>query len=102
MGGLVQGLRGWGGVVCVCCESGFFCGDGKSSYLCIVLSGYLLILGAPSIQSCCTLSISTSEHVFIACIYLAVPAIQRVSMAGLPKKRAGGVDINCTGFDRPL
>ena len=31
----------------------------------IVLSGYLRILGAPSVQSCCTLSISASYHVFV-------------------------------------
>ena len=30
----------------------------------IVLGGYLRILGAPSIQSCCTLLISASYHVF--------------------------------------
>ena len=27
--------------------------------------GYLRILGAPSVQSCCTLSISASYHVFV-------------------------------------
>ena len=57
-------LRVWEGVVvlclCVCCESGLFCVDGRSRYLCIVLGGYLHVLCAPSVQSCCTLSISSS------------------------------------------
>ena len=34
--------------------------DGRSRYLYIVLGGFLLILGAPSVQSCCTLSIFAS------------------------------------------
>ena len=34
--------------------------DGRSRYLYIVLGGYLRILGTPSVQSCCTLSISAS------------------------------------------
>ena len=34
-------------------------------YVCIVLGGYLCILGAPSVQSCCTLPISASYHVFV-------------------------------------
>ena len=47
--------------VCVCCESGFpvlMAGTG----ICIltVLGGFLRILGAPSVQSCCTISISVS------------------------------------------
>ena len=42
------------------CESNYVCVDGRSRYLYIVLGGYLLILGAPSGQSCCTLSISAS------------------------------------------
>ena len=46
--------------VCVSCESGFFCVYGRSMYLRIVLGGYLRILGAPSVQSCCTLWISAS------------------------------------------
>ena len=36
------------------------CVDGRSMYLYIVLSGFLHILGAPSVQSCCTSLISTS------------------------------------------
>ena len=42
----------------------------------IVLGGYLRILGAPSVQSCCTLSISTSHRVFVydryrkSCLYI--------------------------------
>ena len=47
--------------VCVSCESGFF----VSRYLYIVLGGYLRILGASSVQSCCTLFISASYRVFI-------------------------------------
>ena len=34
------------------------CVDGRSRYMFIVLGGYLRILGAPSVQSCYTLSIS--------------------------------------------
>ena len=34
------------------------CGDGR--YMCIVLGGHLPILGAPSVKSCYTLSISAS------------------------------------------
>ena len=41
------------------------CVDGRSGYLYIVLGGYLRILGAPSVQFCCTLSISASYHVFV-------------------------------------
>ena len=66
LGGGVSWWTAWarvclGGVVlCLCYESGF-CVDGRSRYLCIVLlCGYLHILGAPSVQSCCTLLISAS------------------------------------------
>ena len=52
-------MVGWC-LVCVNCESCFICGDGKSSYRCIVLGGYLRILGALSVQFCCSLSISAS------------------------------------------
>ena len=45
--------------VCVCCEW-IICVDCRSRYLYIVLCGFLRILGAPSVQSCCTLSISSS------------------------------------------
>ena len=34
-------------------------------YLYIVLGGYLRILGAPSVQSCCTLCISASYRVLV-------------------------------------
>ena len=47
VGGLSQG--GWGGVILYMCV-----------YLYIVLGGYLRILGAPIVQSCCILSISAS------------------------------------------
>ena len=53
-----SGAVGWC-YVCVRCESGFYV-DGRSRYLCIVLGGYLRIIGAHSVQSCCTLSISAS------------------------------------------
>ena len=36
------------------------CVDGRSRHLYVVLDGWLRILGAPSVQSCCTLSISAS------------------------------------------
>ena len=58
VGGLGQGLGGWGGVMYVCVVS--LCVDGRSRYLYIVLGGVLCILGAPSVQSCCTISISAS------------------------------------------
>ena len=60
VGGLDQGLGGWGGVKSVFVVSLDSCVDGRSSYLYIVLSGYLRILGTPSVLSCCTLSISVS------------------------------------------
>ena len=51
--GVGRGLGpGFGGVgwyyVCVSCECGFFCVDGRSSYPYIVLGGYMHILGAHS------------------------------------------------------
>ena len=49
--------------------------DGRSKYLYIGLVGYLRILGAPSVQSCCTLSISASYSVFV----LTSPAFMRSS-----------------------
>ena len=36
------------------------CVDGRSRYMYIVLGGYMRILAAPIVQSCCTLSISAS------------------------------------------
>ena len=42
-----------------------FCEYGRSSYLYIVLGGYMRILGAHSVQSCCTLSISASYRVSV-------------------------------------
>ena len=41
------------------------CVNGRAMYLCIVLGGYLRILGAHNVQSCCTLSISASYRVFL-------------------------------------
>ena len=60
LGGSGQGLGEWGVVMYVCVLTFFFCVDGRSRYLHIVLGGYQRILGAPSVQSCYTLSISTS------------------------------------------
>ena len=54
------GQRGWGGVMSVCVVSLDYLCCGRSMYLYIVLGGFLHILGAPSVQSCCTLSISVS------------------------------------------
>ena len=42
---------------------------GRSRYLYFVLGGYLRILGAPSVQSCCTLSMSASYRVFVCVEY---------------------------------
>ena len=64
---LVQGLE-WGGVVVLWLFMWWVwipCVDGRLRYLYIVLSGYLRILGAPSVQSCCTLSISTLPTVYL-------------------------------------
>ena len=55
---------GSGGVLW-CYVSLGFCVDGRSRYLYIALDGYLRILGAPSVQSCCTLWISASYRVFL-------------------------------------
>ena len=41
------------------------CVNGRSRYMYIVLGGYLHVLGAPSVQSCCTISISASYRVFV-------------------------------------
>ena len=56
-----QGLEGWW-YVCVSCESGF---SVWMAGLYIVLGGYLRSIGAPSVQSCFTLSISAFYHVFV-------------------------------------
>ena len=63
---LMQPVGTHGGEVmyfgCVCFRGGVWilCVDGRSRYLNIVRGGYLRILGAPSVQSCCTLWISAS------------------------------------------
>ena len=44
---------GGGGVKSMFVVSAFFCVDGRSRYLYIVLGGYLRILGAHSVQSSC-------------------------------------------------
>ena len=62
--GLDEGLEGWCYVLCELWVR-IICVDGRSRYLYIVLGEYLRILGAPSVQSCCTLSISTYYHVFV-------------------------------------
>ena len=55
-----------GGVVLYLCELGVWilCVEGRFRFLCIVLGGYMRILGAPSIKPCCNLSISASYRVF--------------------------------------
>ena len=60
--------RVWrGGLVLCLCEMRvwIYCVDCRSRYLCIVLGGYLRIIGAPIVKSCFTLSISASYHVFV-------------------------------------
>ena len=47
-------LRGW--IICV---------DGRSRYLYNLVGGFLRFLGAPSVQSCCTLLIHASYRVFV-------------------------------------
>ena len=48
------------------CENRWsLCVDDKSRNLYIVVGGYLRILGAPSVQSCCTISIYASYGVFV-------------------------------------
>ena len=56
--GRVGGRLGSGMVGC--CYVCILCVDGRSRYLYIVLGGFLRILGAHSVQSWCTLSISAS------------------------------------------
>ena len=53
-----SGRVGW----CYVCVHCVYC---RSRYLCIVLGWYLRIWGAPSVQSCYTLSISTFYRVFV-------------------------------------
>ena len=56
--GWVAWVRVWkGGVVL---GVWIICVGGRCKYLYIVLGGFLRILGAPSVQSCCTLSIYAS------------------------------------------
>ena len=111
--GLDQGWDRW--VVLCLCEVWVWiiCVDNRSRYMCIVLGGYLHIWGAPSVQSCCTLWISTFWHVFVydwyhtsrlVCLKLsdrdwsrhhpllwaAAPAIQRVRIAGMPQNIKSG------------
>ena len=64
VGWLGQGLEGW--VLLCLCELWVYivCVDGKPRYLYIGIGGYLRILGAPSVQSYCTLSMSASYRVF--------------------------------------
>ena len=114
----------------VCVRVWILCVDGRSRYLYIVLGGYLCILGAPSVQSFCTLLISGSN------LYLSVadianpdlfvcgnrtyinldiaPFVRSIAShpAGSPGRlaqkyeppflRAEGLDTICTGFARPL
>ena len=61
VGGL--GLGGWCGAIYVCVVS--LCVYRRSIYLYIVLGGFLRILGAPSVLSCCTLLISASQLICV-------------------------------------
>ena len=54
------GYGGFAGVMSECVVSLNSCVYGRSRCLYIVLGGYLRILGAPIVQSCCTLPISAS------------------------------------------
>ena len=58
---------GSGGVVLCLCGLlvRILCVDGRSRYLYIVLDRYMHILGAPSVQSCCTFSVSASYNAFV-------------------------------------
>ena len=57
--GTGPGIVGWCYIyIYVHCESGFYV-DSRFMYLYIVLGNYLRISGAPNVQSCCTLSISS-------------------------------------------
>ena len=60
VGRLGPGSWRMGGVMYVCVVSLESLCRGRSRYLYMVLGGFLRILGAPSVQSCCTLSISVS------------------------------------------
>ena len=63
---LGPGTGGVGLCVCELCVW-IFCVDGRSMYLYIVLGGYLVILGAHIVKSCCTLWISASTvYLFMA------------------------------------
>ena len=59
--GLGSGRVEWS-FVCVSPDS---LGRCRYMYLYIVLGGYLRILGAPSVQCCCTLTISAFYRVFV-------------------------------------
>ena len=52
----------------VCVVSDLFV-DGRSRHRYIMLDGCLRIFGAPSVQCCCTLSISASYCVFVCSRY---------------------------------
>ena len=53
-------------MLCLCVlRVWIICVYGRFRYMYVVLGGYTRILGAPSVQSCCTLSISASKRVFV-------------------------------------
>ena len=65
--GFVHWHRVWEGKVsyiCVCIVGLYSLCRWKSRYMYIVQDGYLSIIGAPSVQSCCTISISASYRIF--------------------------------------
>ena len=55
VGGEWVGARVWNGGVVMYVRVWIICVDGRSRYLYIVLGGYMRILGASSVQSCCTI-----------------------------------------------
>ena len=73
VGGLDQGLEGWGSVMSrVSCEW-ILCVDGRTRYLYIVFVGYMHIIDAPSVQSCCISWIFASYRVFVYMADIANP-----------------------------
>ena len=115
--GTVSGREGWC-YVCVSCEWIMYV-DGRSRYLYIVLGGYMRILGAPIVQSCCTIPYIYLWHIsqIQTCLCVVVgpefvstsPAfmrssasIQWVCMTGLPENcKSGPLDV-CGRFRHNL
>ena len=100
------------------------CADGSSSYLYIVICGYMCILGDPGFICCCTLWISASYSVFVygryrksrlICVELldldftlhhqllrgAAPAIKRSAWPAYTKNGKSGREV-LTQFAKPI